>query len=118
MIRPFTLPFAALAFATAATAENLTSTQDYTCNDGAPLSVAYINTPAGDAFAVLLIDGRMHIAEIAVSASGARYVTAPEDGYTWHEKRGEGLLEWARPGEDMPARTQICTETPQDTASD
>ncbi len=92
MIKKNLVMAAALFFAGAASAEDITSTEDYMCDDGSELSVAYISTSEGSAFAVLLVDDGMHIASIAVSASGVRYVGTEDDRYSWHEKRGEGIL--------------------------
>ncbi|PIE40655.1 MAG: hypothetical protein CSA49_07325, partial [Gammaproteobacteria bacterium] len=92
----------------AALAEDLTSTQAYACNDGSEMAAAYISTDAGNAYAVLMIDGRLHIAEIAVSASGARYITAKDGGYSWHVKRGRGLLSKTQGGKDVQEGTLSC----------
>ncbi len=96
MIKQFSLATTALFFVGAAFAGEMNSPKDYTCSDGSDLSVAYVHTDANtgqsSAFAVLLVDGKMHIAPVAVSASGARYVAQDDSGYSWHVKRGEGLL--------------------------
>ncbi len=115
MIRQFAATAAALVVATAATAqEQFSFTQTYACDDGSELSVAYVNTAAGDAFAVLLADGHLHIAEIATSGSGALYVTQPEEGYSWHVKGAEGLLERAASGEQAQETVLSCTESPEE----
>ncbi len=97
-------------FAGVVFAKDLTSTRAYACNDGSEMAAAYIATEAGGAYAVLLIDGRLHIAEVAVSASGARYITAEDGGYSWHVKRGLGLLTKTRAGVDVQEGTLSCRE--------
>ncbi len=111
MIRKFVVGAAALLFAGAALAEDVTSTRNYACNDGSTLSVAYISSDEGSTYAVLLIDGGLHIAETAVSASGARYMTAEDGGYSWHVKRDTGLLSKTQEGKDLQEGTLSCRES-------
>ncbi len=110
MIKQIAAATAAMLVAGAACAQDMTSLQDYSCNDGSDLSVAYINAEGGSALAVLLIEGRMHIAPIAVSASGARYVSAADGGYSWHVKRDLGILSRTRDGTDLAAGALYCEE--------
>ncbi|PID36179.1 MAG: hypothetical protein CR993_06580 [Rhodobacterales bacterium] len=116
--RFFAASAAAVLFAGAASAADMTSTQNYACNDGSELGVAYINTEAGEAFAVLLIDGKMHVAPVAVSASGARYVSAEGEGYSWHVKNAEGILARVKGGVDQSEGARSCQAvvTPRDCA--
>ncbi len=58
MIKQIAAATAAMLVAGAACAQDMTSLQDYSCNDGSDLSVAYINAEGGSALAVLLIEGR------------------------------------------------------------
>ncbi|PIE13765.1 MAG: hypothetical protein CSA70_03320 [Rhodobacterales bacterium] len=94
-------------------AKDTSSLQNYTCQDGSELSVAYITEENGGAFAVLLVDGKMHITSVAVSASGTRYVGMNDEGVSWHVKRGEGLLTLF--GDERPALQCSETEVSQQT---
>ncbi|THF64441.1 META domain-containing protein [Pseudothauera rhizosphaerae] len=65
----------------------------YRCAGAAPLQVTYVNLKGGDAFAVLLHEGRQHLMQSRVAASGVRYVDVNEErGLRWYTKGGEGFL--------------------------
>ncbi len=68
-------------------------TETYQCERGVTIPVTYVNLSEGGAIAVLSVDGRMVTLAIAVSGSGARYVSIDEqNGYRWHIKGDEALL--------------------------
>ncbi len=110
MIRLFTSCALAFSLSNAAMAEDFTSTAHYLCHDGSDLSVAYITPDQGNAYAVLLLDGALHIARSAISASGARYVGVEDEGLSWHVKRGEGLLEQIEEGDPAAAMVRFCSD--------
>lgn len=62
--------------------------QTYTCGDGEPFSVQYVNAGA-NALAIFPIDGKDRIFVNAVSASGARYVSGV---YVWWTKGDTATL--------------------------
>lgn len=65
----------------------------YHCERDVVLPVTYINTASGGAIAVLHVDGKQISMKIAVSASGARYISIDEtQGYRWHTKSNYGIL--------------------------
>ena len=64
-------------------------TVSYSCADGTPLSVAYINTQDGQSFAILPIDGKNRLFVMLPSGSGARYCSGP---YVWWNKGAEATL--------------------------
>ena len=68
------------------------TTQRYLCDRGAELWATYLNQ--GDtSHAVLTFEGRQMAFDIAVSASGARYVSHdPAQGYVWWTKGESGML--------------------------
>lgn len=54
----------------------------YACDGDTSMQVVFVNTAAGASYAVVLEQGRMIPMQIAVSASGARYLSiAPEGRY-------------------------------------
>jgi len=72
----------------------------YQCERGVSLPVTYLNTASGGAYAVLQVDGQQIPMSIAVSASGARYVSIDEErNYSWHTKSDSGVLSW-QPSDD------------------
>lgn len=72
----------------------------YQCERGVSLPVTYLNTASGAAYAVLQVDGQQIPMSIAVSASGARYVSIDEQrNYSWHTKSDSGVLSWQPTGE-------------------
>ena len=72
----------------------------YQCERGVTLPVTYLNTASGGAYAVLQVDGQQIPMSIAVSASGARYVSIDEGrNYSWHTKSDSGVLSW-QPADD------------------
>ena len=78
----------------------------YLCERGVVLDATYINTAAGESFAVLQAEGRQLALKSAVSASGARYIGAqmpleapaegekPVSGPEWWTKGDTGTLSW------------------------
>ncbi|MFT3971980.1 MAG: MliC family protein [Amaricoccus sp.] len=72
------------------TVEGLTT--HYTCEGGAHLPVAYVNTPAGDSYAVLVYDGRMAVLKAGITGSGVRYVSVDGTQLVWHVKGQSGFL--------------------------
>lgn len=67
----------------------------YQCERGVSLPVTYLNTASSGAYAVLQVDGQQIPMSIAVSASGARYVSIDEErNYSWHTKSDSGTLSW------------------------
>ncbi|HMM08810.1 MAG TPA: MliC family protein [Paracoccus solventivorans] len=54
----------------------------YACDGDTSMQVVFVNTAAGASYAIVLEQGRMIPMQIAVSASGARYLSiAPEGRY-------------------------------------
>jgi len=64
-------------------------TVSYSCEDGAQISVAYLNTQDGQSFAVLPVDGKNRLFVTLLSGSGARYCSGP---YVWWSKGDEATL--------------------------
>lgn len=73
----------------------------YRCDDGARLPVAYVNTPAGESYAVLVHDGKLDILKAGMAASGVRYVSIDGSDLVWHVKGNEGFLAQDDAGEPM-----------------
>ncbi|MEH7827452.1 MliC family protein [Gemmobacter denitrificans] len=88
MIRFLTL---ALLFATPVTAQEI-STARYSCDRGAQVLASYLN-PGDRSFAVLTFEGRQMVFEVALSASGARYVSRdPAAPFVWWTKGDSAML--------------------------
>lgn len=88
----------------------------YQCERGIQLPITYINTPSGGAYAVMQIDGQQIPMSIAVSGSGARYVSIDEQrSYSWHTKNNAGVVSWQPADEaEQPAPLLIdCTTAVQ-----
>lgn len=87
----------------------------YQCERGVTLPVTYLNTASGGAYAVLQVDGQQIPMSIAVSASGARYVSIDEGrNYSWHTKSDTGILSWQPAGdasEDAVVLKECATGT-------
>ena len=67
----------------------------YQCEGEVAFEAVFINTAADNRFAVVALDGRAILLSAAVSASGARYLSAPaEDGaqYQFWTKGAEATL--------------------------
>lgn len=65
----------------------------FTCERGVRVPVAYVNTPEGDSFAVIQIDGRQVPMIQTVSGSGIRYRSVQEDQpYVLHAKGEEAIF--------------------------
>jgi len=54
--------------------------RNYMCSQQRPISVAYVATADGDAFAYLAVEGRPHIFVSVLADLGVKYVTGP---YVW-----------------------------------
>ncbi|TDL79640.1 hypothetical protein E2L08_08525 [Palleronia sediminis] len=65
------------------------STARYTCGDGAPFDVTYVNSGA-NSLAILPVDGEERIFVNVISGSGARYVSG---GHVWWTKGDGAMLE-------------------------
>lgn len=66
-----------------------TTLRSYICQEQQQLSVAYVATADGDAFAYLTAEGRPHIFISVASESGTKYVSGP---YVWATKGTTGSL--------------------------
>jgi membrane-bound inhibitor of C-type lysozyme len=86
----------------------------YQCERGVSIPVTYLNT-VGGAYAVLQVDGQQIPMSIAVSASGARYVSIDEGrNYSWHTKNDNGVLSWqpvGKPSESVVLFKECTTGT-------
>lgn len=56
------------------------------------LPVAYINTSAGESYAVLVQDAKLVTLKAGLSGSGVRYVSIDGSDLIWHVKADEGFL--------------------------
>ena len=105
------LTLAALAFPAAASAQAPEAreafVEHYTCEGGAHLAAAYINTPEGESYAVVVFDGKMTPMKVGISASGARYVSLTEPALVWHTKGNDGFLAHDDADETMIARSCV-----------
>lgn len=52
----------------------------YTCDGGQGFDAVFVNTAAGNGYAIVGLDGALIPMEVAISASGARYLSIAEDG--------------------------------------
>lgn len=64
----------------------------YRCDDAARLPVAYVNTPTGDSYAVVVYDAKLSILKAGPSGSGVRYTSIDGSNLVWHVKGSEGFL--------------------------
>ncbi len=102
-----TLALAALALPSGAWAQAPEGfVEHYTCEGGAHLAAAYINTPEGESYAVVVFDGKMTPMKVGISASGARYVSLTEPALVWHTKGNDGFL--AHDDADMTMIARDC----------
>lgn len=80
----------------------------YQCSGGGTIQASYPSTST----AVVTYDGRTYHMNIAISASGARYVG---EGLVWWTKGtgpgAEGTLYRHGPGDTMDAVLEICAQT-------
>ena len=101
------LDFLALVTALAApaaadgVAEGLTV--HYRCEGEAEVDAAYINTPGGESYAVVLHGGVLMPMKAGISGSGVRYVSLQPPALVWHTKGNEGFLANDDAGETMIA---------------
>lgn len=63
----------------AATEDSVIDVQ-YSCDGDTSMQVVFVNTAAGNGYAIVLEQGRMIPMQIAVSASGARYLSIVPEG--------------------------------------
>lgn len=84
-------------------AESGVISASYTCGEGQPFVVQYINT-ADNQLALIPVDGTERIFVNVVSASGARYVSAQ---YEWWSKGDDATLRNVI--EDEDGKGQQCT---------
>lgn len=76
-------------------------TLQYECERGAVVWATYVNADEGS-FAIIHVEGQQVALKTARSASGAKYVQAPDGaGYVWWTKGDEAFLAW----EDVPNGT-------------
>lgn len=55
----------------------------YACEGGATLEAVFVNTASGSSFAIVGTDAGLIPMQVAVSASGARYLSADETQQLW-----------------------------------
>ena len=110
------IPFAALAAALAAGPVLAQSADDlrrvlYACEGGRAMEVAFLNTAGGNSYAFVLVDGEMIPMQVAVSASGARYLSleGQPTRQLW-EARGQAELVALEGGTETPLRRD-CVPT-------
>lgn len=86
------------------------TTRVYTCADGTIVTAAYVNMPDGLSLAVVDTGIDMMVLEIAISASGARYVEdRGDERHVWWTKGDEAFLQRGPDGaEEMVLRDCIA----------
>lgn len=114
MLTRLALPllFSAMAISAHAAAGSGDQVQQvlYQCERDIQLPITYINTAGGGAYAVMQMDGQQIPMSIAVSASGARYVSIDEQrSYSWHTKNNEGVVSW-KPADEMDKPMPLLIE--------
>lgn len=81
----------------------------YSCERGVELPVTYVNTQAGNAYAVLQVEGQQVPMQIGMSGSGARYVSVDATRpYVWHTKGSTASLYWEMPDASPQTLFQGC----------
>lgn len=75
----------------------------YRCEGGVAVTAAYINTPAGESYAVVLHDGTLTPMKAGPTGSGVRYVSLAGPGLVWHTKGDGGFLARDDAGETLVA---------------
>lgn len=81
-----------------------TTAVTYACANNATLNVRYLNMKNGPSFVVLSIKSEIILLETAVSASGARYVSAdPATPYQWWTKGDAATLDLLGPDGNIQA---------------
>lgn len=75
----------------------------YRCEAGAAVEVAYINTPEGGSYAVVLHAGVLVPMKAGPTGSGVRYVSLQPPALVWHTKGNGGFLANDDAGETMIA---------------
>ena len=92
--------------APAAAAPAAAALTTYACDDGRSLKASYPDTDT----AVVELDGQTHPVNIAISASGARYVG---DGLQWWTKgMADGQLSPLKAGEDIASAQGVNCKAP------
>lgn len=78
----------------------------YVCEGGLTMEVVFLNTAGGNSYAFVLADGEMTPMRVAVSASGARYLSLEKQPTRqFWEAKGRADL-WALEGQaETPLRT-------------
>ena len=97
---------------TPAAPEDQVLTARYTCEGDTPLDAVFINTAAGNGFAVIALEGRAIPMAVAMSASGARYLSEPDvDGvqYQLWTKGNEATLSTIADGDEAPLLAGCAT---------
>lgn len=82
----------------------------YACAGGATLSVAYLNPPGGESYAVVAHDGGLVPMKAGPTGSGVRYLSLDGTGLVWHAKGDRGFLARDDAGQTMIAAD--CTAEP------
>jgi membrane-bound inhibitor of C-type lysozyme len=101
---------AAVAIAGTATAQDVPEglTVTYTCAGGVQVLTAYINTPSGDAYAVILHDDALVPMKAGPTGSGVRYLSLDDTRLVWHTKGDGGFLARDDAGETMIVRDCVA----------
>lgn len=80
----------------------------YSCAGDETMEAVFLNTAGGNSYAFVLADGEMIPMQVAVSASGARYLSmGPEPTRQFWEAKGRADLVALEDGGEMPLR-QDC----------
>lgn len=80
----------------------------YACEDDRVMEVVFLNTAGGNSYAFVLVDGEMIPMQVAVSASGARYLSLePQPTRQFWEAKGRADLVVLEGDTEMPLR-QAC----------
>jgi len=81
----------------------------YACAGGETLEVVFLNTAGGNSYAVVRAPDGLLPMQVAISASGARYVAlSPEDGRVFWTKGSEATL-YAGPDGEQALLTDCST---------
>jgi len=77
----------------------------YACEGDRTMEVVFLNTVGGNSYAFVLVDGEMIPMQVALSASGARYLSiGPEPTRQFWEAKGRADLVALEGGAERPLR--------------
>lgn len=83
----------------------------YACEGGKAMEVVFLNTAGGDSYAFVLADGEMIPMRVAVSASGARYLSlGPQPTRQLWEAKGRADLVGLEGETEVPLRHDCAAQ--------